>query len=84
MKKKPHKDTGHELQLMFTFHIKKIDLRHCGVVVCARRVGLSISETVDPSGFSHTTVSRGLSRGIQSYLQKASLGAGFYSTHAES
>ncbi len=29
-----------------------------GMVVCARRAGLSISETADLLGFSHTTISR--------------------------
>ncbi len=30
----------------------------CGVVVGARRAGLSISQTADLLGFSHTTISR--------------------------
>ncbi len=29
-----------------------------GMVVCARRAGLSISKTVDLLGFSHTVISR--------------------------
>ncbi len=29
-----------------------------GMVVCVRRVGLSISQTADLLGFSHTTISR--------------------------
>ncbi len=39
---------------------KKGDLRdfECGLVVCARRAGLSISITADLLGFSRTTISR--------------------------
>ena len=39
---------------------KKGDLNdfECGMVVGARRAGLSISETADVLGFSHTTISR--------------------------
>ncbi len=39
---------------------KKGDLRdfECGMVVGARRAGLSISKTADLLGFSHTTISR--------------------------
>ncbi len=39
---------------------KKGDLRdfECGMVVGARRTGLSISETADLLGFSRTTISR--------------------------
>ncbi len=39
---------------------KKGDLRdfECGMVVGARRAGLSISETADLLGFSHATISR--------------------------
>ncbi len=33
-------------------------LSECGMVVGARRTGLSISETADLLGFSHTTISR--------------------------
>ena len=39
---------------------KKGDLSdfECGMVVGARRAGLSIAETADLLGFSHTTISR--------------------------
>ncbi len=39
---------------------KKVDLSDFerGMVVGARRAGLSISETADLMGFSHTTISR--------------------------
>ena len=39
---------------------KKGDLSdfECGMVVGARQAGLSISETADLLGFSHTTISR--------------------------
>ncbi len=37
---------------------KKGDLSERGMVVGARRAGLSISKTVDLLGFSHTTISR--------------------------
>ncbi len=39
---------------------KKGDLSdfECGMVVGARRAGLSISKTADLLGFSHTTISR--------------------------
>ena len=49
--------------LMFTSSIRKRKRCdpsdcHCGMVVGAKQGGLSISETADLLGFSHTTVSR--------------------------
>ncbi len=54
---------GQELQLMFTSTIrmgKKNDLSDLdrGMIVGARRAGLSVSVTADLLGFSHSTFSR--------------------------
>ena len=54
---------GQEVQLFFRPNVrmgKKCDLSDFdrGMIVAARQGGLSISETADLLGFSHTTVSR--------------------------
>ena len=50
----------HATKFMASRVVQKRELSgfECGVVVGARRAGLSISETADLQGFSHSTISR--------------------------
>lgn len=62
---------AHEIMQIRAFtdrqHGGKCDLSDfdCGMIVGARRIGLSVSVTADLPGFSHTTISRVLLRMVQ-------------------